>query len=342
MKHAMVKLDIDQAEIPVVQPPRKVSQAMIEPLKREIERMEYLKVIHKLDINEATNWCHNLILVCKPNGSLHVCLDSRTINNALRFNVHNSRTFQYITSSIRHGAKVSKIFANSGFWTLPMDANSQLLPTFNTPWVRHCFTKMPFGLNEAQYFFQFYMDQNFRDINPTTNLIMYDVMVHGETEEEHNQNLLQVLNKCKEIQLKLNPEKCVFGKPEVKFYSYIVGKAGLKADPGKVKAIVNLPVPTNKTEMSSLLGICNYLAPFVPCLSDVTEPLRQLIKKVTIFTWIESYDRAFRRAKLCMANTVTLRYFDPDKSITIECDVSGAGIGGAFIQDSQKCYSNIV
>ena len=55
-----------------------------------------------------------------------------------------------------------------------------------------------------------------------------------------------------------------------------------------------------------------------------------------------------------MANAVTLRYFDPDKSITIECDASGTGIGGALIQDSQpilfisqaltdtqKCYFNI-
>ena len=328
MKHAMVKLDVDQAAIPVVQPPRKVPQAMIKPLKKEIERMEHLKVIQKLDINEATDWCHNLVLVHKPNGSLHVCLDPRTINNALRFNVHNSRTFQDITSSIRHVAKVSKIDANSGFWTLPMDANSQLLTMFNTPWGRYCFTKMPFGLNQAQYFFQFYMDQNFRDINLTTNLIADDVMVHGETEEEHNRNLLQVLNKCREIGLKLNPEKCIFGKPQVKFYGNIVGKDGLKADPEKVEAIVNLPVPTNKTEMSSFLGMCNYLAPFIPHLSDVTEPLRQLIKKATIFTWNESYDRAFRRAKLCVANAVTLRYFDPDKSITIECDASRAGIGG--------------
>ena len=154
--------------------------------------------------------------------------------------------------------------------------------------------------------------------------------------------------------MKLNPEKCIFGKPEVKFYGNIMGKAGLKADPEKVEAIVNLPVPTNKTEMSSFLGMCNYLAPFIPCLSDVTEPLRQFIKKATIFTWNESYDRAFRRAKLCVANAVTLRYFDPDKSITTECDASGAGIGGALIQNSQpilfvsqaltdmqKCYSNI-
>ena len=77
--------------------------------------------------------CHNLVLVCKPNGKLRVCLDPHTINKALRFNVHNARTFQDITSSIRSVKKVSKIDANSGFWTLPMDPDSQLLTTFNNP-----------------------------------------------------------------------------------------------------------------------------------------------------------------------------------------------------------------
>ena len=105
-----------------------------------------------------------------------------------------------------------------------MDTNSQLLKTFNTPWGRYCFTKMPFGLNQAQYFFQFDMDQYFRDINDTTNLITDDVMVHGETEEQYMiGNLLQVLNKCREIGLKLNPEKCMFGKPQVKFYGNMCG-----------------------------------------------------------------------------------------------------------------------
>ena len=61
---------------------------------------------------------------------------------------------------------------------------------------------MPFGLNQAQYFFQYYMDINFRDINPTTNIIADGVMIHGNTDEEHDHHLIQVLNKCHEIGLK--------------------------------------------------------------------------------------------------------------------------------------------
>ena len=37
MDGAQVKLDIDPSISPVVQPPRKIPQAMIEPLRKEID-----------------------------------------------------------------------------------------------------------------------------------------------------------------------------------------------------------------------------------------------------------------------------------------------------------------
>ena len=211
LKDAVVKLDIDDSITPVVQLPRKIPQAMLEPLKYEIEWMNNLGVIRKLDINEATDWCHNLIHVRKPNRKLRVCLDPRTINKALRCNVHNTKTFQDVTYSIRRVSKISKIDANSGFWTLPMDEASQLLRTFNTQWGCYCFMKMHFGLNQAQYFFQYYMDCHFQDINSTTHVITDEMMIHGETDGQHDKHLMQVLNKCCKIGLKLNPEKCSFG-----------------------------------------------------------------------------------------------------------------------------------
>ena len=108
---------------------------------------------------------------------------------------------------------------------------------------------MPFGLNQAQYFFQYYMDINFCDINPTTNIIADDVMIHGNTDEEHDRHLIQVLNKCHEIGLKLNPDKCEFGKSEVTFYGNVVSDQGFKVD-----AIVRMPAPSNKTRVIVILG----------------------------------------------------------------------------------------
>ena len=137
MKNAIVKLDVDQRVTPIVQLPRKIPQAMVEPLRQEIDRMTSIGVIRTLNINKATDWCHNLVLVWKPNGKLQVCLDPRTINKATQIQCAYTGTFQYVTSSIRRVAKVSKIDANSGFWSLPMDKDSQILTTFNTPCGRY-------------------------------------------------------------------------------------------------------------------------------------------------------------------------------------------------------------
>ena len=77
-------------------------------------------------------------------------------------------------------------------------------------------------------------------------------------------------------------------------------------------------------------------------------------RKNVDFTWNAIYDKAFRQAKLHVANAVTLKYFKPQTPIDIECDTSGVGVSGVLLQnghpvtfisqaltDTQKWYSNI-
>ena len=169
------------------------------------------------------------------------------------------------------------------------------------------------------------MDLHFDGINETTNIIADDVVIHGETDGQHDRHLLQVLNKCREIGLKLNPDKCVFGETSVPFYGNIISNQGLKPDPKKVDVIIRMPAPIDKTQLTSFLGMCNYLSPYIPRLSEVTSTLRELNRKNVDFTWNATYgyDRAFRQAKLHIANAVTLKYFNPQGPIIIECDTSG-------------------
>ena len=114
-------------------------------MKAELDRMESLKVIRKLDINKASDWVHALVLVVKPNGKLHVCLDPRTLNSVVWHNIHNAWRFVDIIAEIRGFMYCSKINANSEFWALPLDVISQLLTTFDTPWGQYYFLKLPCG-----------------------------------------------------------------------------------------------------------------------------------------------------------------------------------------------------
>ena len=159
IRNAMVHLNVKPGAVPVVCAPHHVPHAVQPKLKEELDRMFKLGVIRKLDINEASNWVHTLVI--KANGKLHVCLDPRTLNSVLCHNVHNAKRFVDIISKVKGFKYISKIDADSGFWTLPLDLSSQLLTTVDTPRGRFCFMKLPFGLCESQYFFQYYMDLNF-------------------------------------------------------------------------------------------------------------------------------------------------------------------------------------
>ena len=83
IKNAMVHLDVNPGAIPVVCSPHRVPHAVQPKLKEELDRMLKLGVIRKLDINEASDWVHALVIVIKPNGKLHACLDPRTLNSVL-------------------------------------------------------------------------------------------------------------------------------------------------------------------------------------------------------------------------------------------------------------------
>ena len=125
---------------------------------------------------------------------------------------------------------------------------SQLLTTFDTPWGWYCFLKLLFGLCKLQYFFQFYMDLYFKAINKGTHIIANDVLIVGnECSEGHDHCLIQVLNKCHEIGLKLSPDKCIFKLTQVLFFGHLVTKDSLKPDPKKVNAIANMLALQNKT-----------------------------------------------------------------------------------------------
>ena len=139
IKNSVVHLDVKPGAIPIVCSPRRVPDTLRDSLQAELDRMESMKVIQKLDINKASNWVHALVLVVKPNGKLCVCLDPHTLNSVIWHNIHNALRFVDIITQIRGFTHCSKFDANSGFWTLPQDAMSQLLTTFDTPWGCDCF-----------------------------------------------------------------------------------------------------------------------------------------------------------------------------------------------------------
>ena len=114
----------------------------------------------------------------------------------------------------------------------------------------------------------------------------------AEWQSDHEQNVLAFLDRCRERNLKLNKKKARLRQQEVPFIGHILTPEGLKADPHKVEAIVQMPDPTDFHSLRRFLRMINYLAKFLPRLSDETEVLRNLTEKEAEWCWLPAHAAA--------------------------------------------------
>ena len=112
-----------------------------------------------------------------------------------------------------------------------------------------------------------------------------DILVFGTTEIEHDERLENVLSKLDDANLTLNPSKCEYKQPKVKFVGHIIGPKGVSADPDRVEAVKTMQPPTDIHGVRRLMGMVNQLGQFSSLLSEVSTPIRELLSKKNPFVW---------------------------------------------------------
>ena len=86
---------------------------------------------------------------------------------------------------------------------------------------------------------------------------MDDILVYGNTQEEHNTHLMAVLQRIKEVEITLSKDKCEFNQTHNKYLGQVIDKTGVRPDPDKVHAILEMKPPTNTRELRQFLGMVN-------------------------------------------------------------------------------------
>ncbi|XP_029212518.2 uncharacterized protein LOC114976273 [Acropora millepora] len=336
---------------PVVHAPPKCPIHIKDDIKKELDEMVNLGVIKP--VTEPTDWVSSVAYSQKSNGRWRVCLDPKDLNRAVKRSHHHTPTLDEITHQFKGSSVFSKLDARHGYWSVVLDEESSYLTTFNSPFGRFRFTRLPFGLCVSQDIFQQKMDFILEKC-PGTVGIADDIAVHGTTEEEHDSNLHNLMLVAREHGLVFNLEKCMIKERKITFFGMLFDAEGVHPDPEKVDAIRAIQIPQDAQELQSFLGIATYMAPFIPNLSAMSEPLRNLLKKGTDFHWSPSHSTAFEKIKQSICRQVSLTYFDPRKETVIQVDASLRGLGSALVQegkvvafasraltDTEKRYANI-
>ena len=323
------EIKIDKTVDPVIHAPRPVRVAIREQLKHELDHLERCKIIIKE--TEPTQWVNSMVCVRKKNGRVRICIDPTDLNKAILREHYPMNSIDDVATRL-HGSKYfTTLDANMGYYQIKLTEESSRLTTFNTPFGRYRYLRMPMGAKCSSEVFQREMETHFGCMEGS-EVIVDDILIHGKTIEEHNDRLRKVLEKARSINLKLNRKKCVIAEPEVNYVGHKLTGEGIKPTEQRIEAITNMRDPENHSELETILGMLSYVSKFIPCLSELNAPLRDL-KKQEEWVWDDKAKEAYAKIKAALTSTKVLRYFDVSKPVRLTVDASMRGLGAAIIQD---------
>lgn len=288
----------------------------------------------------ASSYNSPVILVPKksPDGmrKWRMCLDYRGVNKKLVADKYPLPRIDDILDNLGRAVFFSVMDLYSGFHQVPVDPESRDLTAFSTEQGSFRWKVLPFGLNVSPNSFSRMMQLAFSGLPPDMLFIYIDdIIVLGRSEEEHLINLRETFRRCRERNLKLNPDKCSFFRAEVLFLGHLCTSEGIRPDRSKYSAIAEYPRPNSAESVRRFVAMANYYRKFVPGFSVITIPLNRLTKKNVPFVWNEEHQIAFDRIKQILSSPQTLAYPDFTQEFVLTVDASKAGCGAVLSQNER-------
>ena len=122
------------------------------------------------------------------------------------------------------------------------------------------------------------------------------------------------LNGCVWISVqRLELDYHYFIQSRLEYLGQVIDEHGLRKDPSKVTAIVDFTPPDDVTSLKRFLGMMNQLMKVCPNLSDLTEPLKELLNRGVAWSWGEQHQKSFEAIKTELASDQILAMYNAEK-----------------------------
>jgi hypothetical protein len=192
-------------------------------------------------------------------------------------------------------------------------------------------------------------------------LIQNRLLIYGSSAKEMSDGVERCLQKLREAKLKCILADCKFLQPEITYMGHVIGAAGIKTNPDKIKPVRNWPQPTTDKELRSFLGLASYYRRFVKDFAKVAGPLHDVLEPISREgrkwksmkgrekkleegasegteyrakpfeeRWNPGATEAFVTLKRMLTQTPVLGYPDFTKPLILETDASLEGLGAVL------------
>ncbi|XP_075775938.1 uncharacterized protein LOC142826874 [Pelodiscus sinensis] len=314
-------------------PVRPIPRKLWDTVQKELQDMLRWGVVEK----SRSEWRSPIVLVPKKDGAVRFCIDFRKLNAVSKFDAYPMPRVDELLERLGRAEYLSTIDLTKGYWQIPLTPAAREKTAFATPFGLFQFVTMPFGLHGAAATFQRLMDEILEDHRDYATAYIDDIVVFSRTWEEHLQQLGAVLRTLQRAGLTANPKKCQFGKREVSYLGYTVGRGRLKPLLDKVCAIRDYPRPHTKRQVRQFLGLAGYYRRFIKHFASLAAPLTDLTKKEKPqrVVWTPQGVRAFEALRQCLVSGPVLRSPDFEKPFLLQTDASEVGLGAVLAQEEE-------
>jgi len=205
---------------------------------------------------------------------------------------------------------------------------------FITDDANYFYRVMPFSLKNAGATYQRLMDKVFSHLaGHCVEVYVDDMVVKSPSHHQHAKDLVAVFSALRQYNLRLNPDKCVFGVDRGKFLGFMLTQRGIEANPEKCRAIIEMCSPTTVKEVQRLIGRLTAISRFLPKLAEQTQPIIQLLKKSARFTWTDDCEQIFQKLKTTLTSSPILHKPDISQPLLVYITATDHTVSAALVQE---------
>jgi hypothetical protein len=323
------KLNVELNRRPVKQRRRTFAAKRNQAIVEEVEKLLKAGFIREVDYPE---WLSNVVLVKKSNGKWRMCVDFTDLNKACpKDSFPLPRIDLSVDSTFEHEL-LSFMDAFSRYNQIYMEETDQEKTAFITDRGLYCYKMMPFDLKNAGATYQRLVNRMFRSqIGRNVEVYVDDMPVKSIRATKHIEDLRETFQTLKKYKMKLNPMKCAFRVSLGKILGFMVSQRGIKANPEKVKAVLEMEAPRTMKQLQRLTGRIAALNRFISRSTDKCLPFFKILRKV--FTWSEECEEAFEKLKEYLMNPPLLRRPTEGEILYLYVAVSPSTVSLALVRE---------
>jgi len=263
-----------------------------------------------------------------------MCVDYTDLNKVCPRDAYPLPNIDRLVDGAAGNKVLSFLDAYSGYNQIPMVASNMNKTAFIMDDANYFYRVMPFGLKNAGATYQQLMDKVSNHLmGQCVEVYVDNMVVKSPSHHQHAQDFSAVFSALRQYNLRLNPDKCVFGVDRGKFLGFMLTQRDIEANPEKCKAIIEMRSPTTIKDVQRLIGCLIAISRFLPKLAEQTQPIVQLLKKSARFTWTGDCEQIFQKLKTTPTSPPILHKPDTRQALLVYMIATDHTVSTALVQD---------